>query len=43
MLTWAIADLHLDFARPLDREQYAGRWREHADKIEEEWRGSDSS
>lgn len=38
MTVWAIADLHLSFARPERRERYAGRWRDHAEKIEHEWR-----
>lgn len=35
---WAIADLHLSFARPDRRERYAARWRDHAARIEHEWR-----
>ena len=38
MSVWAIADLHLSFARPERRERYAGRWRDHAAKVEHEWR-----
>jgi uncharacterized protein len=38
MNVWAISDLHLSFARPLRRERYAARWRDHAAKIEENWR-----
>jgi predicted phosphohydrolase len=38
MNVWAIADLHLSFARPDRRERYAARWRDHAAKIEREWR-----
>src|SRR4051812_4477643 len=38
MTVWAIADLHLSHARPDRRERYAGRWRDHAAKIEEQWR-----
>jgi predicted phosphohydrolase len=38
MNVWAIADLHLSFARPDRRERYAGRWRDHAAKIEARWR-----
>jgi predicted phosphohydrolase len=38
MNVWAIADLHLSFARPERRERYAERWRDHASKIEREWR-----
>ena len=34
MSVWAIADLHLSLARPDRRERYAGRWRDHAAKIE---------
>ena len=38
MTTWAIADLHLSLARPDRRERYAGRWRDHAAKVDREWR-----
>lgn len=38
MRIWAIADLHLSLARPEPREQYAARWREHADRIAANWR-----
>jgi predicted phosphohydrolase len=38
MKVWAISDLHLSFARPERRERYAARWRDHAAKIEENWR-----
>jgi predicted phosphohydrolase len=38
MSVWAIADLHLSFARPDRRERYAARWRDHAARIEQEWR-----
>jgi uncharacterized protein len=38
MSVWAIADLHLSFARPEQRERHAGRWRDHAAHIEREWR-----
>lgn len=38
MTVWAIADLHLSFARVDRRERYAERWRDHAAKIEREWR-----
>jgi predicted phosphohydrolase len=38
MAVWAIADLHLSFARPDRRERYAARWRDHALKIEGQWR-----
>src|SRR5271165_7018042 len=38
MNVWAIADLHLSFARPEGRERYAARWRDHAARIEENWR-----
>ena len=40
MTVWAIADLHLSLARPDRRERYAGRWREHAEKVAREWRDS---
>jgi predicted phosphohydrolase len=40
MNVWAIADLHLSFARPEGRERHAGRWRDHAAKIEAGWRGA---
>jgi predicted phosphohydrolase len=38
MDVWAISDLHLSFARPDRRERYAARWRDHAARIEENWR-----
>jgi predicted phosphohydrolase len=38
MNVWAIADLHLSFARPERRERHAARWRDHAARIEREWR-----
>lgn len=39
MKIWGISDLHLSFARPEERrERYAARWRDHAGKIEREWR-----
>lgn len=38
MIIWGISDLHLSFARPDRRERYAARWRDHAAKIEREWR-----
>ncbi len=38
MALWAIADLHLSLARPDRRERYAARWRDHADRIEAQWR-----
>ncbi len=38
MNVWAIADLHLSLASPDRREQFAQRWRDHADKIERAWR-----
>ena len=38
MNVWAISDLHLSFARPERRERLAARWRDHAAKIEENWR-----
>jgi predicted phosphohydrolase len=38
MNVWAISDLHLSFARPERRERYAARWRDHAAKIEQNWR-----
>jgi len=34
MSIWAIADLHLSWARPDRRERFAERWRDHASKIE---------
>jgi predicted phosphohydrolase len=40
MNVWAISDLHLSFARPERRERYAARWRDHAAKIERNWRDS---
>jgi uncharacterized protein len=38
MTVWAISDLHLSFARPFRREHYAARWRDHAARIEQNWR-----
>jgi predicted phosphohydrolase len=38
MTVWAIADLHLSFARAESRERFGGRWRDHAAKVEREWR-----
>ena len=38
MSVWAIADLHLSFARPDRRERLPRRWRDHAARIEREWR-----
>ncbi len=38
MSIWAIADLHLSHARPDPRERFAGRWRNHAEKIATAWR-----
>ncbi|WP_165222192.1 metallophosphoesterase [Aquisphaera insulae] len=35
---WAIADLHLSFARPERRERYAARWRNHVARVESSWR-----
>jgi predicted phosphohydrolase len=37
MNVWAIADLHLSFARPERRERFAARWKDHAAKIEGLW------
>lgn len=37
MTIWAISDLHLSFARPVRREQFAARWRDHAAHIERNW------
>ena len=38
MNVWGISDLHLSFAAPDRRERFAARWRDHAAKIEENWR-----
>jgi predicted phosphohydrolase len=38
MNVWAIADLHLSFARPERRERFAARWRDHVEQIESHWR-----
>src|SRR3954469_13924939 len=40
MSIWAIADLHLSWARPDRRERFAERWRDHASKIETAWRAA---
>jgi uncharacterized protein len=37
MSVWAISDLHLSFARPIRRERFAARWRDHAAHIERNW------
>lgn len=37
---WAISDLHLSFGRPERRDRFAGRWRDHADRIQRAWRES---
>ncbi len=34
---WAISDLHLSFGRPDRRDRYAGRWHDHAARIERAW------
>jgi predicted phosphohydrolase len=38
MSVWAIADLHLSFARPDRPQRLPRRWRDHAARIEREWR-----
>ncbi|MFO0908498.1 MAG: metallophosphoesterase [Isosphaeraceae bacterium] len=38
MSVWAISDLHLSHARPMPREQFALRWRDHATRIAQQWR-----
>lgn len=38
MRVWSISDLHLSHARPERRERYAGRWRDHVERIETQWR-----
>jgi len=38
MTVWAISDLHLAFGNPERRDRYAGRWRDHAARIEQAWR-----
>lgn len=40
MSVWAISDLHLSLARPDRRDRHAGRWRDHALKLEEQWRAT---
>jgi uncharacterized protein len=40
MRIWAIADIHLSLARPESRDRFAGRWRDHAAKIERLWQAS---
>jgi predicted phosphohydrolase len=37
---WAIADLHLSFARPQRPERHTARWSDHAARIEEHWRAA---
>jgi predicted phosphohydrolase len=38
MSVWAISDLHLSFGKPERRDRFAGRWRDHAARIERGWR-----
>lgn len=38
MTIWGIADLHLSLARSDPRERFAGRWADHAERLEREWR-----
>ena len=38
MTVWAIADLHLSFARPDRPQRLSGRWHDHVARIEREWR-----
>jgi predicted phosphohydrolase len=38
MTIWSIADLHLSFANPDRPQRLAPRWRDHAARIEQEWR-----
>ncbi len=40
MNVWAIADLHLSFAKPDRRERFAARWRDHVARIEAHWRSA---
>ncbi len=37
MAVWAMSDLHLSFANPQRREQYAARWQDHAESIRKHW------
>ncbi len=34
---WAIADLHLSFARPRDQTRYGDCWRDHTIRLQEAW------
>jgi predicted phosphohydrolase len=38
MPVWSIADLHLAFGRPDRPQRLTSRWRDHAARIEREWR-----
>lgn len=38
MTIWGISDLHLSLARPSRVERHAGRWRNHLETIERNWR-----
>jgi predicted phosphohydrolase len=38
MTVWSIADLHLSFGNPDRPQRLARRWRDHAARIEQEWR-----
>lgn len=35
---WAISDLHLSQANPERRDRLAGRWRDHVERVEQNWR-----
>lgn len=37
MTIWGISDLHLSLARPMPRDHFAARWKEHSHRIAEEW------
>ena len=37
MRIWGIADLHLSQAQPESRGRFAGRWRDHAAKLAQNW------
>lgn len=40
MIIWAISDLHLSLAKVDPRERFAARWRDHAERLAENWRGT---
>ncbi|MHB8764952.1 MAG: metallophosphoesterase [Deferrisomatales bacterium] len=38
-MIWALSDLHLSFSRPKPMDVFGEHWRDHAARVEAEWRG----